>query len=65
MRSILKRGEDSPASQISLGEGLESLEEFLKAKSNIVNTPTSENALQADTGPFLHIQFLEGGGNEI
>ena len=47
---------------MSLGEGLEYLEEGVEAKRNTVNTPDSETALQANTCPLLQIRFLEGGG---
>ena len=62
VRSLVNQGEGYPASQMSLGDGLKSMEEVVESKNNIVNTPTSEMAPQANTGTFLEIRFLDGGG---
>ena len=58
---LFKNGEDSPASKMSLGDVLKSLEEGVEFNNNIVNTPISDMALQCENGPLLEIRFLEGG----
>ena len=65
VRYIFERGEGSPASQISLGDGLKSLEEGVDSNNKIVNTSTIDMAIQYNTGPLLDIRFLVGGGEKI
>ena len=62
MRYIFKQGEGYPASKMSFGGGLKSLEEDAELKNIMANTPNGEMDLQANTGPLLDIRFLEGGG---
>ena len=62
MRFIFKQGEGSPTSQISLGDGLKSLEEGAELKNNIVNTPNSDMSLRSNNGPLIEIRFLDVGG---
>ena len=45
---------------MSLGDGLKSLEEGAELKNNIINTPTSEMDIKANTGPLIDILFLDG-----
>ena len=45
---------------MSLGGGITENEE-----TNIFNTPISEHAEVADTGPLFQIRFLKGGGRGI